>query len=313
MMKLNKLIISPNIRKWYSRLLLLLVFFFVCYYIFLNFSEIRRFKYDLEWIYLFYSILSFLISYLLQIFIWYRLASSFGLKASILPTAKCWSLSQLGKYIPGKVGLFLVRMDLYNHASKRVVAFATGVEFITSMTAAFIIILISIAFLPETIPAYIRSTAISFVIFFLLILYPPILKKISAIIFKFIHKEPLTELPTYGLLIKFVLANIIIGLPYGLGIYFAFNCFHHIGWNLFLTLTGVYFAASPVGVAAFFAPAGIGVREGFALLILQAFMAQPVVIFGTILTRFLITFVEIILAALFPMVEYFSKSGKSNL
>jgi hypothetical protein len=249
----------------------------------------------------------------LQIFIWYRLASSFGLKASILPTAKCWSLSQLGKYIPGKVGLFLVRMDLYNNASKRVVAFATGVEFITSMTAAFIIVLISIAFLPQTIPAYIRSTAIFFVIFFLLILYPPILKKISAIVFKFIHKEPLTELPTYGLLIKFVLANIIIGLPYGLGIYFAFNCFHHIGWNLFLTLTGVYYAASLVGVAAFFAPAGIGVREGFALLILQAFMAQPVVIFGTILTRFLITFVEIILAALFPVVEFFSKSGKSNL
>ena len=58
---------------------------------------------------------------------------------------------------------------------------------------------------------------------------------------------------------------------------------------------------------------GIGVREGFALLILPAFMAQPVVIFGTILTRFLITFVEIILAALFPMVEFFSKCRKSNL
>lgn len=241
------------------------------------------------------------------------MASSFGLKASFLPTAKCWSLSQLGKYIPGKVGLFLVRIDLYGNASKRVVAFATGVEFITSMTAAFIIVLISIAFLPQTIPAYIRTTAICFVIFFLLILYPPILKKISAVIFKLIHKEPLTELPTYALLIKFVLANIIIGLPYGLGIYFAFNCFHPIGWNLFLTLTGVYFAASLIGVAAFFAPAGIGVREGFALLILPAFMAQPVVIFGTILTRFLITFVEIILAALFPMVEYFSKSRKSNL
>ena len=215
MMKLNELIISPNIRKWYSRLLFLLVFFFVCYYIFLNFSEIRRFKYDLEWIFLFYSILSFLISYLLQIFIWFRLASSFGLKASFLPTAKCWSLSQLGKYIPGKVGLFLVRIDLYGNASKRVVAFATGVEFITSMTAAFIIVLISIAFLPQTIPAYIRTTAICFVIFFLLILYPPILKKISAVIFKLIHKEPLTELVCL-MVWEFILLLIVSTLSAGI-------------------------------------------------------------------------------------------------
>jgi hypothetical protein len=305
MINISNLIISPYLKKLYRRLLFIAVIICILYYIIYNIDDISKFNYKLNWIYLFFSVLFFIIAYLIQLFIWIRLAKSFGLFAPFFLSAKAWSLSQLGKYIPGKIGLFLVRIETYENASKKTVAIATGVEFITSISAACILILIALAFLPESIPVYIRWISIIFAVLSLIALYPPLLGKISRFIFKILKRELLIELPTFGLLLKLVAANVLVGLPYGLGLFFAFNCFYSVGWNYFLTITGVYYAAALVGLAALFAPAGIGVREGIAFLILPVFIAKQAVIFGTILTRIIITFVEILLAVSFVVIEYF--------
>ena len=124
--------------------------------------------------------------------------------------------------------------------------------------------------------------------------------------FRLIKREPLDILPSYFLLLKLVGANMVVGLPYGLGLFFAFNCFHPVSWDYFLIITGVYYAASLAGVAAIFAPAGIGDREGIVFLILPALISKPVVIFATILTRIIITLTELFLASLFFLLDRYS-------
>lgn len=294
-------------KRWYSRILFIVVLLGVSYYVFTAVNDLAKFDYHLNWAYLFLSFFFTVVAYLVQLVIWLFLARSFGIKFSFLAAANAWSLSQLGKYIPGKIGILLIRMDIHSEVSKRTIAVATGVEFITTMAASCLLVLISIAFIPElSSSSYIRWIALSLACLFLLILYPPILKIITDLAFRLIKREPLNDLPSYVLLLKLVGANILVGLPYGLGLFFAFNCFYSVGWHYFLIITSIYYIASLIGVAAIFAPAGIGVREGIVFLILPALISKPVVIFATILTRVIITIVELFLASLFFVLNRYS-------
>ncbi|MDQ5985964.1 MAG: hypothetical protein CSYNP_01682 [Syntrophus sp. SKADARSKE-3] len=294
-------------KRWYRRILFTVVLLGVLYYIINAGSDLWHFDYRLDWSYVILSFIFTTLAYLMQLFIWIKLADTFGLHAPFLSSANAWSLSQLGKYIPGKAGLVLIRIDIYAGESKRKIAVATGVEFVTCMAAACLLVLIALIFLPELAHVSLRLTAAISAILCLIALYPPILKKLTGWVFRIIKRDPLTELPTYGLLMKLVGANILVGLPYGLGLFFAFRCFYPIGWEYFLMITAVYYAATLAGIAAIFAPAGIGVREGIVFLVLPAFIPNPVVIFATILTRILITAVEIFLAAVFWLSYKFLK------
>jgi uncharacterized membrane protein YbhN (UPF0104 family) len=297
---------SSSRKRWYSRMLFVAVILGVSFYIYTTIGDLSGFDYHLNWTYLFLSFFFTVVAYLVQLIIWLFLARSFGIKFSFLAAANAWSLSQLGKYLPGKIGLLLIRMDIHSEVSKRTIAVATGVEFITTMTASCLLVLISIAFIPELASVSIRWIALSVACLFLIVLYPPILKKLTDLAFRLIKREPLNNLPSYGLLLKLVGANMLVGIPYGLGLFFAFNCFYSVSWNYFLIITSVYYIASLIGVAALFAPAGIGVREGVVFLILPALISRPVVIFATILTRIIITLVELFLAALFFALDRYS-------
>ncbi len=301
-------------KRWYSRILFTAVIAGVLYYIYNAVGDLTGFDYHLNWLYLGLSFFFTVIAYLFQLMIWFYLARSFGIKSSFLSAANAWSLSQLGKYVPGKIGLLLIRMDVYKGASKRSMVVATGVEFITTITASCIFVLVSIAFIPERISfSSIRWIALTMASFFLIILYPPLLKKITNYALGIIKREPLDNLPSYPFLLLLVGLNMLGIIPYGLGLFFAFNCFHPLGWNYFLVVTGVYYAAALLGVAAIFAPAGIGVREGIIFLILPALIPKPVVIFATILTRIIITFSEIFLASFFFLIDrYARKSSIKN-
>lgn len=301
---------NSSFKRWYSRILFILVLFAVIYYIFNALNDFTRFNYELNFGYLFLSFIFTVIAYLIQLIIWFFLAHSFGMKFSFLSAAKAWSLSQLGKYVPGKIGLLLIRMDVHSDVPKSTIAIATGVEFITTMAASCFLVLISIIFIPEIASNLIRWICMSLAFIFLVILYPPILQKLSNLGFRLIRREPLNELPSYGFLLKLVGANMLIGLPYGLGLFFAFKCFYSISWNYFLIITSVYYAASLLGVAAIFAPAGIGVREGIVFLILPALISKPVVIFATLLTRIIITITEIFLASFFFLLDHYVKNNE---
>jgi len=122
---------TTNKRPWYSWLLLILVLSAVTWFILTNLHQIARFDFQFEWRYLSISFFFVNAAYLVMLIIWTRIALLFGLNASILTAGKAWFLSQLGKYVPGKVTLLLVRFDAYRDYPKSRVAVATGIEYQT--------------------------------------------------------------------------------------------------------------------------------------------------------------------------------------
>ncbi|MGD0021415.1 MAG: hypothetical protein ABSC54_03845 [Smithellaceae bacterium] len=292
---------SENNKKIYSRILFIAVLAFVLYYIAGSFRDLLTHLQLINYTSLALSFFFTVIAYLLSLFVWIDLAAAFGLKASFMSAARAWSCSQLGKYIPGRAGLILVRLDAYKNHPKRTVAVATVVEFIAAFIASCLLILFSIFFMENMIPGYLRIIATLLSLFLLVLLHPKLLKPLTNILLIFFKREPIEDFPSFGLILKFVFINLLIGIPYGLGLFYSMDCFAALSFNYLIPMVGIYYAASLAGIAALFAPAGLGVREGIIFLILPALIAKGVVIAGTIMIRIVSIAVEICLALFFSL------------
>ncbi len=297
---------SEKKRKTYSRILFIAVLAFVFYYILKSFNDIKDHLHQINYLSIVLSFFFTLIAYLLALFVWIRLIAAFGLKPDFISEAKAWSVSQLGKYMPGKAGVLLVRLDANENHPNKTVALATLIEFITAFIASCLLILFSIFFLGNAVPGYFKICAMISSLILLIFLHPKLLEPLTNAGLKLFNHEPIQQFPSFGLILKFVLINFLIGIPYGLGLYFSMNCFADINFSYIIPITGVYYIASLVGMAALFAPAGIGVREGVIFLVLPKLIAKQVVVAGTIMIRIISLAVEITLALFF----YFLNSRK---
>ena len=292
-----------NKRPWYSWMLLILVMSAVIWVILHNFNEITRYNFRVEWPYLMLSFLFVNAAYLVTVFIWSRLAVSFGLNVPMLKAAKVWFISQLGKYVPGKVMLLLVRLDAYRGYSKRKITVATGIEYIAMLASGFVLALVALASASQIVPYYIRWFAGVGTVLFLFLLWPPLSLRFVNLILKLLKREPIEEFPSYILLLRFVGAYIFAGLLQGMGLFFVLNSLSPVDFRYFLIITGIYEVAGLIGIAAVFAPSGIGVREGVLFLVLPAFIPMPAVIIGTIAMRLIATTTELFLAGVFVIAE----------
>ena len=284
-------------------MLLILIISAVTWFILHNFNEITRYNFRIKWPYLMLSFLFVNTAYLATVFIWTRLAMSFGLNVPILSAGKAWFLSQLGKYVPGKVTLLLVRLEAYHGHSKRKITIATGIEYIAMLASGFVMVLVALASSFQILPYHIRWFAGVGTVIFLFLLWPPLLLSVINLLLKFLKKEQIEEFPPYTLLLRFVGAYLFAGLLQGMGLYFILNSLLPVDFRYFLMITGAYEVAGLIGIAAVFAPSGIGVREGVLFLVLPAFIPMPAVIIGTIAMRLIATFTELFLAFVFVVVE----------
>ena len=166
---------------------------------------------------------------------------------------------------------------------------------------------------PTHIVDHVKWSAIVGLPVLIIILYPPFLKRIANFGFRIIRKPPLDEMPSYSLVLTTILAYTVTGLIGGFSAFLLFNSLTPLSFSLFFPLTGSFYAAGLIGIAAFFAPAGIGVREGVLFLLLPAFIPMPIVIVGAIAMRLITTFAEVFLAALFSFLYRVSRSRNALL
>ena len=304
---MHKLHLKDNSIPW-RKILFVVVFAAVILFIWHNIESITAFQFRFDWKYSAVGFFSVVVAYLASFIVWRNIAKSFGLNAPILTEGSAWFLSQLGKYVPGKITLLLVRLDAYRGYSKRKVAIATGIEYVASLASACLLILVSFAF--TNVPSFIRWLAAIGAIGLPLFLWPPLFSRIINAILKIMHLEPIKVKLSYKLVVRFIGAYSLCGLLHGLGLFFVLNSFAAVSSTYYLTITGAYFSAGLIGIAAVFAPGGLGVREGVLFLVLPAFIPKPTVIVGVITMRLIVTFAEILLAVCFVTVKKYRDSAK---
>jgi len=241
------------------------------------------------------------LAYLNRFVFWTTLTSSFQLRASVLMASRAFFYSLLGRYIPGKAGLFLFRIRAYQGGSRKKVGAALITEYIATLQAACILIIAGTMFIPVANPLLTRWIPIGFLVFFLVILHPVVLKKSINALLVLIRKEPLDVFPSTRTILKVTLGYILSGMLHGLALFSLLRVLSPMGFELYPLVTGAYYMAGLVGVFAFFAPGGLGVREGVLFLLLSFVTDSQSVVVAAAIMRLLTLCAELLLAGSFSL------------
>ncbi len=253
-------------------------------------------------LYLLASILITWAMYVVLIAAWRALLESWGQRLDLRTAARIWTVSNLGKYLPGKVWA-LAGMTLLSQragvapwaaAASAVVLQAVGIG-----TGAAIVGLAGAVALEAAQPGtrvallvlvLVSAVAVGFV------LWPPVARRLLALagVDAASARPPAASAVVLG-----IVSGVVAWLGYGV----ALVCLTRgllPGVRLDLvTATGAFTASYLAGLLALVAPGGIGVREGVMILLLQAPLGLAAATGLALASRVLLTIAELGAAAPF--------------
>ncbi len=292
--------------KWPGRILLVVVLVAVGYALGRNLESLTAQDFQLRGHVLVLSLLCATLSHLLHFANWLFITRRLDIRRGVMASGKAYFVSRLGRYIPGKVTLLMMRFNEYKMYSRRAVIMAIGVDYVSSLAAAGFVVLIGVFSARGLIPEYIRYSSLVSTGVFLLALYPPILKRLSNILSALAKRPPLDVIPSYPQMLAFVAVKIIAALIQGMSFFLILRGLASVDMSYYLVTTGVYYAAGLIGIAALFAPQGIGVTEGVLYLVLPTFLPKPAVFVGALAIRLVLSVTELLLAVIFAIIDKLS-------
>ncbi|WP_422773166.1 lysylphosphatidylglycerol synthase domain-containing protein [Plantactinospora sp. WMMC1484] len=237
---------------------------------------------------------------------WRAVLRDFGVDLPPLGAARIFFVGQLAKYLPGKVWPILVQARLGR---------AYGVPARASAVAALLSMLITLGtgllLTAATLPVLGgRATTQYWWILpaippLLLLLWPPLLNRILAGLLRLARREPMPRPLSlrgiggavgwsaatwlgYGTHLWLLLADVGVGGAVGGGGVGG-------GPGLLLVSVGAFAGSWSVGFLLAVAPAGVGPREVALPLLLAPAVAQPVALVATVVSRLLLTLVDLLL------------------
>lgn len=264
-----------------------------------------------------------ILSYLILLFIhfplgafaWNLLLNGLGEKLSPLRALAILTVTQLGKYAPGKVWFTIGRMSFA--ARDRVPEAKTLISVVVEtgflLLAAVFLFAIAIIFLPRAVIP--RGVYLSFLLapLTLIVTYPPILNRLLKLLLP-IFKQPVFSLRlSYVRLLAILAVYILDWFFQGLGCFVLINSFYPLGIDKLPILLGGYSISWILGFIILIAPAGLGVREGIYTFILKLVMPQPVAIISALITRVWMSTSEVAMALIcLPLLRKGGKDGKET-
>lgn len=287
-----------TLARWGGRALFLLSLVFVGYLLRDNYEQIRARNFDIDVYSLGAAALILALAYLSAALIWHRLAAAFGAHLDLVVSCRAWFFSQLGKYVPGKIPLLLFRLQPYAADQRKQGGLATIIEYLAMLAACALISLSALATAQIEIPLSIRLILLTGAALLLLAIWPPILKPVVNRLLQLLGRQPITEFPSYKALLGYVTLYIACSLMHGLAFFLLLSAIEPISITMLFTVTGIYQAGALIGIAAVFAPAGLGVRESIIIILLSLVAAEESVIIAALLMRLMTIAAELFLALL---------------
>lgn len=231
---------------------------------------------------------------------WRVLLGDLGSRIHLAPAAGIFFVGQLGKYLPGSVWSVVAqaemgaRLDIPRRRSAVVGLIGIGLSILTGL-------LVGLPALPLLLRAGHPGTPLWLLLAVpLLVLgcWPRLLNRVIALALRLLRREPLE----HELSGRAILGTV--------GLYLlAWLCFGAHVWVLTRSVAGFtgdrdfwaatvagYALAASAGMLVVVVPAGVGVREGLLVLLLGATVAASAAGAVVLLSRFIITVVDVLMA-----------------
>ncbi|WP_339733706.1 lysylphosphatidylglycerol synthase transmembrane domain-containing protein [uncultured Gimesia sp.] len=271
------------------------------------------------------------VAWLPSVWFWQRLMITSGEQVGFWPTARAYYCGHLGKYIPGKVSVLLIRATLLKEFGVRVSvsALTAAYETLAVMGVGLVVFLalVPYVFNAEQIaewPAWIqaiqaRPLLVPILFLFALFVSLPLVSRLLNLFSQKITKSEVEASaaeprPTISIRLLYVgvFVFLLSWMLHGLSLGFVIASLGNSGlnWQEWPLWTAAISAAFSLGFAALFAPAGLGVREALIAAILAGSPAiGPVNAFVAALLIRIVSFASEILAAFVLYYVIRSRSG----
>ncbi len=251
------------IRKIFSYLIIIAAFYFIFRNILGSWGEIRNTFLQLNIYLIIFSYLLLFPSLFLYVYAWQLIIKEIekGKNLDFFSACGIIAVSNLGKYVPGKVWFALSRLDLarrFGLEEKKV--------FLSILLESFYLLLGALFYFIF----FLKKYYIFLILFLFVLLTPKIFKGFFNLLLKILRKEKVDF--SFSLKKSFLifLLDIFVwffqGSAFSLlvkAVYFKINFVH------FFSLIGIYSLSWMLGFLVLIAPGGLGVREGSMMIFLK--------------------------------------------
>jgi hypothetical protein len=291
------------LKKLTALLVILVIFFFLGKSLYHNLGELGAQSWSIKPIPLIISSLLLVLNLAVSAFVWKKILTLFGTELPFDQSFKIMSLSGLGKYLPGKIWLYLSQVYLSGKAdiSKRVCIFSLLLLFAAYNLAGLLVFIASLILWKKFSPSYIGILFLAVSLIFPVIFSPRILNGLITVFTRlfakfrnqFLQGELAFRAGTRKVL-EIVLILFIDWLVFGMAVYLLINSFYQIDLSQTVILCGIFAISSILGILSFFVPAGLGVREGAQSYLLSMFIPVSAAILISLVMRVWMTTGELV-------------------
>ncbi|MGH7500007.1 MAG: lysylphosphatidylglycerol synthase domain-containing protein [Gemmatimonadales bacterium] len=234
--------------------------------------------------------------YAILIVAWRRMLEGWGQRLDVWAAARIWTVSSLGKYVPGKVWA-VAGMALMSKEAGVAPWAATGSAVILQAlaigTGAAVVGLTGAGLLesarPGTRVALVALVAGS-VVGIVLLLWPPVLRRLLHLA----GADPASgAAPAVSGIVFGIVANLVAWAGYGIALWLLARGLLPGSGLALLPAIAVFTASYLAGFLALLVPGGIGVREGLFILMLQGAIGIGAATALALASRLLLTITEV--------------------
>jgi uncharacterized membrane protein YbhN (UPF0104 family) len=290
--------------------IVLLIFFILIQRLVISWDELDTAELSVRVLPLIAALGCFVLFYTIVGYLSTRIINDCGGSLRPLTGIRLWTLSMLGKYLPGKV--WLVVGKLYLAAEKGVHMRVTGIglfyEILFMLAASVLVGGLCLPFIDTGIipgMAALPIAAAGFVLMLVLLTRPRLVNRVLRLFMrknKEKEKKDVPVIPPLCFRPRFILGYVArfagAWLIWGLGFYLLTQSVLSLPIRTLPAIAGISVIAWFIGFVSLITPGGLGVREGVLTYFLKTFTEEPIAILIALLSRIVITVSEILLVLL---------------
>jgi len=229
---------------------------------------------------------------------WRLLLRSLGETLAFRKCLAIITVTQLGKYAPGKVWFTLGRMSLARAAgiseAKTLVSVVVETGFL--LLSAILLFGIAVLLLPRVLVPKAVYLLFLLVPLCLVVVYPGVLNRLLGFALARLKQPGFALRLSYHRLLGILGLYTLDWSVQGTGCFLLINSFYPLPLAKLPVMLGAYALSWILGFIILIAPAGLGIREGIFTFVLKLIMAPPMAIIAALLTRVWMTTSEALMA-----------------
>jgi uncharacterized membrane protein YbhN (UPF0104 family) len=293
---------SSTWREVLSILVPLVILFFLTRHVYQDWDAVSNYSWDIDYVLLIAASTLCVLSLFLGALGWVMILRQLGEDITLRQGLRIWFLSQMGKYLPGTIWLFVGRIYQCERGgiSRSKVMLSILIEMVLfSMAAATLGIGPLFSWEHSPFPTksglFVYSIAVALG---LILLEPHVLNWIVAGISRLLRRDAIELELAYGSVICLLFLYLLAWSVLGFAFFLMVRSIVSLRFHLVFAFMGIFAVSFLAGFLSFLTPGGLGVREGSMSFLLGFYMPLPLAILVSILSRVWLTLVEIICVVL---------------